>query len=418
MDSRAHSTCFEESHYLGKLRCSPAFASLTQDGSSGPMLLASLIRHSSNPSEIQFWCLIGFCVGIGLFIYGFRLLQRRRLILDTPFSKIRSAAMGMVEISGLAVGPYTMIAPVTARPCYYYRTLVWEWKQSGKNKEWVKVAAECMHVPFFVDDNTGLMLIDPRGADLDLHRDFEQEFCDSYFTMKEPVPDNVRTFLSRHGIATNNKIKVEEFCIKPKNALFILGTLAENPGIEVNAQPIRDEEGSSLNVGTYHVSLQSRSFSGEHEWNVQIGPAAQASAMAAAAPSPRFIRLDSSSASQAADSAQQQKIAAALIKAGISNPSAWAVAGLPGGAPGVQVVAASAPESAVSASPSLSTQSFDPHPPVVLKKGVANKTFLISWRSQQEVARSLGWKCTLMIWGGPALALLSLYLFLGLKGLQ
>ena len=50
-------------------------------------------------------------------------------------------------------------------------------------------------------------------------------------------------------------------------------------------------------------------------------------------------------------------------------------------------------------------------------KSENNKNFLISWRSQQEVARSLGWKCMLMIWGGPALALLSLYLFLGIKNL-
>ena len=61
---------------------------------------------------------------------------------------------------------------------------------------------------------------------------------------------------------------------------------------------------------------------------------------------------------------------------------------------------------------------FDPHPPVVLMKGTNNKTFLISWRSQQEVARSLGWKCALMIWGGPVLALLSLYFFLGIERLR
>jgi len=52
-----------------------------------------------------------------------------------------------------------------------------------------------------------------------------------------------------------------------------------------------------------------------------------------------------------------------------------------------------------------------------LMKGTSNKTFLISWRSQQEVARSLGWKGTLMIWGGPVLALLSLYAFLSVKQL-
>lgn len=60
---------------------------------------------------------------------------------------------------------------------------------------------------------------------------------------------------------------------------------------------------------------------------------------------------------------------------------------------------------------------FDAHPPVVLMKGVNNKTFLISWRSQQEVARSLGWKCTLMIWGGPVLALVSLYVLLSTQQL-
>jgi hypothetical protein len=49
---------------------------------------------------------------------------------------------------------------------------------------------------------------------------------------------------------------------------------------------------------------------------------------------------------------------------------------------------------------------------VVLMKGKNNPTFLISWRSQRDLASSLGWKCTAMIWGGPALALLSLYVLL------
>src|SRR5256885_12641981 len=102
-----------------------------------------------------------------------------------------------------------MLAPITGRSCFYYGTLVWEWKQRGKSKQWVKIAGECMHLPFFVDDNTGRLLIDPRGADLDLHRDFEQEFCDSFFTAKEPMPESARTFLARHGVVTNNRIKLE-----------------------------------------------------------------------------------------------------------------------------------------------------------------------------------------------------------------
>ena len=80
------------------------------------MLLSVLIHRNSDASGLLIWCAIGFCAGIALFLYGFRLLQRRRLILEIPFSKIRSASVGMVEIKGLATGPYSMVAPITARP--------------------------------------------------------------------------------------------------------------------------------------------------------------------------------------------------------------------------------------------------------------------------------------------------------------
>ena len=69
-------------------------------------------------------------------------------------------------------------------------------------------------------------------------------------------------------------------------------------------------------------------------------------------------------------------------------------------------------------SPPAPANAFDPHPPVVMMRGPNNKTLLISWRSRQEVASSLGWKCAVMIWGGPALALLSVYFFLGIERLR
>jgi hypothetical protein len=390
------------------------------------VILSALIFRSSDPRGLVLWCLVGFGAGIGLFLYGFRLLQRRRLILDTPFSKIRSASMGLVEISGLAVGPYTMTAPITARPCYYYRTLVWEWKQSGKNKNWVKVASECMHLPFFVDDNSGRVLIDPRGADLDLHRDFEEEFCNSLFTTKEPAPVNVLNFLARHGIVTHNKIKVEEYCIKPKNSLFILGTLGDNPGIEVTPQPVRDAETiNSFSAHGFSLSLNSLSFSTRSDDDTSFARLSRPLAIESNARH-EVVRLSPPPASpiKAADMTQQQTIAAALLKAGISSPEAWSAAGMSkagmpaAGVPtpgGVEVLA----DAGSDGNPGSAAQSncFDQHPPVVLMKGINDKTFLISWRSQREVARSLGWKCTLMIWGGPVLALLSLYFFLGIKNL-
>jgi hypothetical protein len=380
-----------------------------------------IIERPPDARGLVLYCLLGFGAGIGLFIYGFRLLQRRRLILDTPFSKIRSAAMGMVEVSGLAVGPYTMVAPVTGHPCYYYSTAVWEYKQNGKNKNWVKVAGECMHLPFFVDDNTGRLLVDPRGADLDLHRDFQQEFCDSFFTIQEPMPGNVRSFLSRHGIVTYNKIKVEEYCIKPKNSLFILGTLGENADIEVGPGPIQ-QSGTigSVTAGGFSLSSNLLSFStGSGDRAFSLGSIAQRFSNQPD-PASEVVRHEGmhvsprSGAAKTADTTQQQKITAALLKAGIASPTAWAAAGV---SPAVVATAGSVPVLTPAQTTATQEIGFDQHPAVVLMKGAHNKPFLISWRSQQQVARSLGWKCTLMIWGGAALALLSLYLALGIKNL-
>ncbi len=419
-------------------------------------MLSLASSNTPSPGGFLVWGAIGFAAGIYLFFRGFYLLQRRRLILDTPFSKIRSAAMGMVEVSGLAVGPYTMVAPVTGRPCYYYRTVAWEWKRQGKNNQWVKVAGECMYVPFFLDDNTGRVLVDPRGAELDLHHDFQEQFNTSFFSRNE-TPAGVDSFLARHGVATSNKIKIEECCIKPKNALFILGTLGDNADLAVKADAIPDLDalnrasagfclstlsipGISLSTGSSLWLSSGASSSGDspsYAFDTDLNMfAARTLATQPIAAKAQGASLSPGAASpKPADSAQQQQVAEALRKAGIMNPAAWSAAGLGGTAvrmsPDPNFAASFAATSAASsaranlfaaaANPSNTgvampvpgqPDGFDPHPPVVLTKGQNNQTFLISWRGQREVARSLGWKCTLMIWGGPALALLSLYALL------
>ena len=330
--------------------------------------------------------------------------------------------MGMVEVSGLAVGPYTLIAPITTKPCFFYRTIVWEWKQQGKNKEWVKVAAEAMHLPFFVDDNTGLMLVDPRGAELDIHRDFRQEFCDSLFTAKDPAPENVRIFLARHGILTGNRIKVEEFCIKPKNSLFILGTLAENSGLQVTAEPIREQlDLTSTELATNlggSLSFWTQKFGGDSD-DPGTQCLTQTQQFSQEVVRPQVIQLSSGSGpTRSVDMTQQQRIAAALLMAGIPNPASWSGASLAvQGMRAIQDADIHEGGNKSNGNHTGGSDGFDLHPPVVLMKGTNNKAFLISWRSQREVARALAWKCAWMIWGGPSLALGSLYLLLKNRGL-
>jgi hypothetical protein len=357
------------------------------------VIALAFFRYSTNDGIIV--AIVGACTGVYLFYRGFRLLQRKRLILDTPASKIRSASMGLVEINGLAVGPYTMTAPITGVPCYYFRTTAWQWQQRGRNSKWVKVADESLHVPFFLDDNTGRVLVDPQGAEMDIHRDYHDEFSTSLFSSSLGIPPNVTGFLARHGVSTDRKIKVDECCIKPKNSLFILGTLAQNPGLSVAAAPVR-----SVTADRHMVSLPLPSIWGFLSLFAGVtGPGDMLLTTFRSDPIPA-APIPLPSASPASSLTKEQKITAALMKAGITSPAAWAAAGM-------KTAVAVAPAAAAAA---VAPAQFDLHPPVVLLKGAHNPAFLISWHSQRDVVSSLSWKSTLMIWGGPALALLCAYI--------
>ena len=354
-------------------------------------MFALIFISSTLPAAFWIMPLLGAAAGVYLFCHGFRLLQRKRLIMNTPSSKIRSAAMGLVEVSGLADGPYTLKAPITGVPCFYYRTMVWEWKQRDKGSSWVKQADEGLHVPFYLDDGTARILVDPQGAEMDIHRDFQEEFSHSLFSSSLEIPTNVAAFLTGHGVETSAKVKVEEYCIKPKNALFILGTLATNPGIEVSAIPVRTwrpvEHEVSFSMGSSRSFSETLSF-GSYKRTVEPSRSGQGSNTVVA------------------DPVQKARIADALRKAGITNPTAWAAAGI--SQTQTAGVAVSSTGSAAGAAPA--PEQFDLHPPTVLMKGARSPVFFISWRSQRDVVRSLGWKSALMIWGGPLVTLVCVYI--------
>ena len=354
--------------------------------------LAILVNSSTG--QFMIWPIVGAAAGLYLFYRGFVLLQRKRLILNTPQSKIRSAAMGLVEVSGLTTGPYSLLAPVTARPCYLYRTMVWQWERQGKNNTWVKKVDESLHVPFYLDDNTGRVLVNPQGADLDIHCDFKEEFNNSIFT-RLGIPENISNFLLMHSIDTEKKIKIEEYCIKPKNSLFVLGTLAHNPGLEVTGTAVQTIHGSGLRTSSTFGAL-SLSFG-----TSLFGGASASSAAISAAVSQVPAR-------PVLDKAKQDQIAAAMMKAGITNPAAWAAVGV---TPLATVASAVSAPAGTAAAPAPALEQFDLHPATVLMKGMHDHSFLISWKSQRELVGSLSWKSALMIWGGPALTVLSVYLF-------
>jgi hypothetical protein len=167
------------------------------------------------------WSLIGFGAGIYLFFRGFALLRRKRFIQNVPRSTIRGASLGLVEVSGTVEGPYTILAPLSEEDCFYYRTIAW----TGGEHAWHKAAEESLSAPFFIDDGTGKLMVDARGAQAELPAVFSEEYS-------RTPPDYAQHFLNRHGVSSGLEVKLEEYVVRQGETLFAMGTLRESTAEE------------------------------------------------------------------------------------------------------------------------------------------------------------------------------------------
>lgn len=108
-----------------------------------------------------------FLLSAGVLAHGsFHFLRKKRWMDNTPTSKARSAAMGMVEIKGRVRRAYNVIAPMSQMPCVYYRLRRFE-RRRGRNGEqyWAQTSVSTSGgVPFELYDETGFVTVDPTGA--------------------------------------------------------------------------------------------------------------------------------------------------------------------------------------------------------------------------------------------------------------
>lgn len=369
----------------------------------GTMLLYS---QQADMTKLQFWAAVGAIAGVFLFLRGFSMLRCKRLILNTPSSRIRSASMGLVEISGTAKGPQTVRAGITGDACYYYRAIAWQLRQSGKNSEWKKVADESLYVPFFVEDATGDALVDPQGAELDIHCDFKDELGSSFFGGGDMMPENVNAFLLRYGLSGSEKTRLEEYCIKPGDPLFVLGTLGQNTAAaDWTPCPHISSLGSSFKSRLSLFGPTGGSMFRALGWAPGLKVPLDVNV---SAPAPSATQSASSTAGSWSSVSLEEEMMHAMAGASSRHAANAAASKIPEAASAPATVEAETAPPETDPNAQSATQ-FNMNPTVAIGKGTNHEFFMISWHSQREVVQSLAWKSALCIWGGPALTLACVY---------
>ncbi len=384
----------------------------------------SVFYSASDGSWFMLVALGGAVGGVALFFQGFRMLRYKRLILNTPFSKIRSASIGLVEVSGMPTGPQTISAAITGDPCYYYRVKAWQWVESGKDHKWEQVLDESLSVPFFLDDSTGKVLVNPQGADLDVHRNFTDEVQTSSFGKSSIIPENIRKFVALRGLLSGDKIRLEERIIKPGYPLFVFGTLGENYG-QTSWTPAPHVTNARVSFGS-GVTSRSLTFKftlGEPGSDIAMKLMEQVSGN-------KNVRIEARTTASG-PIVLPDRVVQQLNRIGVSLPvpvlteSSRIAPNVPGldNSTGIAVAtenAADAPFEISSPNPQQQSNAagtplktaFDLHPPVAICKGERGDPFTISSQSQREVVQALARKSMLYIWGSPVFTLACIYFLL------
>jgi hypothetical protein len=169
--------------------------------------------------NVSFFAGFSLLAGPWLFAQGFRDLRVKRLIQNTPTARIRSMAMGLVEISGTVEPRSILTAPFSARPCAYWELDI---STRGRNNSWSVVHRESSGHPFVLRDETGSALIYPKGARCTLNFGVSEECIG--INVPEPYSSYMKTLGPRHLLWQMGSMRFRERMLDAGQSIYVLGT--------------------------------------------------------------------------------------------------------------------------------------------------------------------------------------------------
>ena len=192
------------------------------------------VTTTYDPEDIFILGVIGLIIGVPLFIAGLITLKKKKLMESHPTSKIRSLAIGIAEINGKVVPDKgIMKSPFSNRDCVGVKIIIdqysteWDEHISG---DWLGVKKLVRGIEFFLQDDTGKVLVDLRGAELFIPVSYEFESGSRaglppiYGTLSEDEINELEEL-----VGGNKSMRYSESIIMPGDELYILGRADNYP---------------------------------------------------------------------------------------------------------------------------------------------------------------------------------------------
>lgn len=163
--------------------------------------------------------------GLYLFTSSFILYRKRHLMTSSPTANVRSVSMGYAELKGTVTSANeTLAAPFTGDDAVVYSYKVEEYRYDGDDHDWDEVADGRRGTIFVLDDGTGQVHLDPRGAQLDI-----PQTKHTTIGAGSELPGPIQKFEGQASFS--DKRRYTEYALTPGDDVYVLGKALERPGI-------------------------------------------------------------------------------------------------------------------------------------------------------------------------------------------
>ena len=109
--------------------------------------------------------IVSFSASVYLITKGLYMLKCRRMVQNTPTSKIRSASMGVVELIGRAESGFQLLSPFRMVPSVFFQCRMYRRKTNDGSTGWqLSRSYSSGKLPFFITDETGRIKVQPNDA--------------------------------------------------------------------------------------------------------------------------------------------------------------------------------------------------------------------------------------------------------------
>lgn len=164
----------EQSRFLGLIQGSTAEVIGSVIGMAALFFFAAagIETITSHPGLWQ--VVMGILIAAGgaaIFCYSLLLLYYKRMVENTPTSKIRSHSMGITELTGRTRPYYDLRTSHTLTRCIFFICRYYKYHRTDNGHQWrLTRTVSSGKLPFYIEDDTGRVLINPKGAYYSLSR--------------------------------------------------------------------------------------------------------------------------------------------------------------------------------------------------------------------------------------------------------